>query len=408
MCSRRPLWAVLLAALCGPALASTWSDLWSTRDQQAQQQLDANHPSEAAKLFSDPKRRAYAESQAGQYAKAAGLLAPMKDADSQFNRGNALARGGKLEDALKAYDAALATSPGNEDVLRNRDLVTKALEQQQGKGGSGQNGKGQKGQSNSGGQGSSGSGDQQSGGKDSEQGKNGQAAGQSQAGQQRQSGQQAQPSQQGQSGQQAQPGQQSQSAQQAQSGQQGQSAQQAQSGQQGQSAQQGQNANQRQANAQNQPNSSGQAQPGQQNQAANHQQDTNAAGAGTPGQQAQAANPSQNGNSAAANANPTQAQNDQQALAAAANQAKQRNQHDAAALQQGQTSGTGTQRGPANMPESSLVRGGAATDSQTSQPRSEQALALDQWLRSIPDDSGELLRRKFQIEHLMKQQGNQP
>ena len=41
-------------------------------------------------------------------------------------------------------------------------------------------------------------------------------------------------------------------------------------------------------------------------------------------------------------------------------------------------------------------------------PRSEQALALDQWLRTIPEDSGELLQRKFMIEHLMKQRGNTP
>jgi Ca-activated chloride channel family protein len=60
------------------------------------------------------------------------------------------------------------------------------------------------------------------------------------------------------------------------------------------------------------------------------------------------------------------------------------------------------------MTGSPLIKGGAATDAPQSQPRSEQALALDQWMRSIPDDSGELLRRKFQIEHLMKQQGNEP
>jgi Ca-activated chloride channel family protein len=35
---------------------------------------------------------------------------------------------------------------------------------------------------------------------------------------------------------------------------------------------------------------------------------------------------------------------------------------------------------------------------------SEQSIAMDQWLRSIPDDSAELLRRKFLIEHMMKQQ----
>ena len=41
-------------------------------------------------------------------------------------------------------------------------------------------------------------------------------------------------------------------------------------------------------------------------------------------------------------------------------------------------------------------------------PRSEQQLAQEQWLRQIPDDPGGLLRRKFMIEHLMRQQGNQP
>jgi Ca-activated chloride channel family protein len=40
--------------------------------------------------------------------------------------------------------------------------------------------------------------------------------------------------------------------------------------------------------------------------------------------------------------------------------------------------------------------------------RSEQSLALDQWLRGIPEDSGELLRRKFLIEHMMRQQQGQP
>jgi Ca-activated chloride channel family protein len=40
--------------------------------------------------------------------------------------------------------------------------------------------------------------------------------------------------------------------------------------------------------------------------------------------------------------------------------------------------------------------------------RSEQQLAQEQWLRQIPDDPGGLLRRKFLIEHLMRQQGNQP
>lgn len=38
----------------------------------------------------------------------------------------------------------------------------------------------------------------------------------------------------------------------------------------------------------------------------------------------------------------------------------------------------------------------------------EQQLAQQQWLRSIPDDPGGLLRRKFLIEHLMRQQKSTP
>ena len=41
-------------------------------------------------------------------------------------------------------------------------------------------------------------------------------------------------------------------------------------------------------------------------------------------------------------------------------------------------------------------------------PLSERQLAEEQWLRRIPDDPGGLLRRKFLIEHLIRQQGTQP
>ena len=36
-------------------------------------------------------------------------------------------------------------------------------------------------------------------------------------------------------------------------------------------------------------------------------------------------------------------------------------------------------------------------------PRTEQQLAEDQWLRRIPDDPGGLLRRKFLIQHMQRQ-----
>ena len=42
------------------------------------------------------------------------------------------------------------------------------------------------------------------------------------------------------------------------------------------------------------------------------------------------------------------------------------------------------------------------------QPPTEKQIAKEQWLRAIPDDPGGLLRRKFLIEHMLRQQGQKP
>ncbi|HVS77853.1 MAG TPA: tetratricopeptide repeat protein, partial [Steroidobacteraceae bacterium] len=134
--------AVLLLAfqLCCAAFAAgtaragsasaVWSDLWHTPDQQGQALLDAGEPAQAAARFHDPRRRAYAELEAGRYRQAAQLLGPFTDADSEYNRGNALAGSGQLQAALSAYDAALKQAPADKDIRHNRDLVERALRQQ--------------------------------------------------------------------------------------------------------------------------------------------------------------------------------------------------------------------------------------------------------------------------------------
>jgi Ca-activated chloride channel family protein len=121
----------VVALACPPAFSFTWTDLWVSHEQHAQHLLDSGHPAEAAALFSSPRRRAYAQSQAGQYAQASQALAPYHDANSQYNRGNALARMGNLPAALAAYDEALKQAPKNADVIHNRALVAAALSHQQ-------------------------------------------------------------------------------------------------------------------------------------------------------------------------------------------------------------------------------------------------------------------------------------
>ena len=444
------LLTLLLCFVASAAQAGAWTNLWSTREQQAQHLLDSKNPAAAAPLFSDARRRAYAEMEAGQYAKAAKSLEPFKDADSEYNRGNALAHSGQLREALSAYDAALTAAPGDKDVIHNRDLVRRALERQQ------QNQSGKQGDPNgrSGSQGSQGGqsqggshspgGSQQKPGNPSQNGNQG--GGQSQAGNQQrgsqpQSGNQPQSAQsqagqsqgsQNQRGDQAQSNTQSQAANQTggqsqpgnqHPGSQPQNGSQSQSGSQPQGAQsqggqsqgsQDQSGAQSQANAQPQANS--QSQANAQSQANNPSQAANPPQAGaqppaqaatqTPsgaprpgdnpsGEGALSANGQQtNGSTAAAGLNAENAQQDAEAAL------RYRQAQEGRAPPGSNDTGRATVLGPDGKIRSSA-------DVPPPKPPSEQSLALDQWLRGIPEDSGELLRRKFLIEHRLRQQANE-
>ena len=156
------LWLAVLVPLSPPADAMEWADLWKTPDQQAQQALRAGDAKAAAEHFTDPAWKAAAEYQAEQYEPAAKRLESIDTPLAQYNRGNALARQGQLEEALKAYDRALQLSPDNEDAQYNRKLVEEALKQQQEQKSSSQD------------QSDSGQGDQQQSPKDKQSGKDGQ------------------------------------------------------------------------------------------------------------------------------------------------------------------------------------------------------------------------------------------
>lgn len=440
-----PAGIALLTLLCstsGTARAATWTNLWSTREQQAQHLLDSKEPAAAAPLFSDPRRRAYAEMEAGQYAKAAKSLEPFKDADSQYNRGNALAHSGQLREALSAYDAALAASPGDKDVIRNRDLVRRALERQQ----QNQSGNQSGAQGRSGSQGSNGG--QSQGGGQSQSGSQPQGGAQSQAGQgnPNQRGDQSQPNNQSQAanqhqnGGQSQPGSQPRGGTQPQPGQgnQNQRGDQSQPNNQSQAA--NQQGNQRGANqpqngqAQGAQSQAGQPESRNASQAANRPGNQQGGNEPTPGgqtSQSQAANqsggqpPSQGAASTPSGAaqpgnNPSGegalATNDQPAngsMTAGGLNAENAQQDADAALryrqsQQGRAApGTDTN----NIGRATVLGPDGKTRSSAEvpppKPPSEQSLALDQWLRGIPDDSGELLRRKFLIEHRLRQQANE-
>jgi Ca-activated chloride channel family protein len=317
---------LMLLAIALPAEAnSNWERLWFNADQRGEKLLQHGDARAAVREYKDPRRKAYAEMKTGDYRQAASELGKLHDSDSDYNRGNALAKMGDLKGALDAYDAALKRDPKNHDAQHNRDLVEKALKQQQPQQNKQQNGQqngkqqdnksGSKQGSNSGGQGSqSGKGANNSSGQ--------QSAGKNSAAQQ--------------------------------------------------NAQAGSSGNQTQQNRQKNP---GQPRPGQQgnnaNSAAQSVQTRNGATEADRQQAGKPGNPSANGQSADKAA---QARKDAEAGLAA------------------------------SKPGAAGNRIANAAPADQSAPLSEQQLSREQWLRSIPDDPGGLLRRKFMIEYMLRQQ----
>ncbi|AXS82378.1 VWA domain-containing protein [Marinobacter sp. Arc7-DN-1] len=119
---------VLLPAFPQPAAAMTWADLWQRQDQRAPE-LIQNDPKQAAARLDDPEWKGSALYRSGQYDAAAQVFSRAEGPRASYNRGNALARAGKLEEALAAYNHALAESPDMEDARHNLKIVEELLKQ---------------------------------------------------------------------------------------------------------------------------------------------------------------------------------------------------------------------------------------------------------------------------------------
>jgi len=344
------LLALLAVVLAGggvvtpqPAMAFSWDDLWQRADQQSAAALAAGDAERAAALAQDPLRRGSAEFVGGDYAAAADTFAAGQDADARYNRGNALAKLGKYEEAIAAYDEALAEVPDMEDAAWNKAQVEALLKQQQQQKQEQQGGKDQQQQDGDSSQ------DQAQDGQQGQEGEDGKQSGEQQAGSEGEQSQDAE----------GQQGQQGQSGQQQADGQQG--------DQQGEDGQQSQQADNQQ-------------QPGQQGQQSDEQGDEQ--GDEQLGR-AQASGSDQQGEEA-----------DQQ-QAEAGEPGEQDEQ--AQAGQQGQADSEG-EPGKDGKP------GDATAEAEPMD--SEQKLAMEQWLRRIPDDPGGLLRRKFLYQY--RQRGAAP
>jgi len=353
---------VLFLVLPPQARAFGWQDLWLRPDQQASQLLDTGDAAAAAERFKDSDWRALARYRAGDYAAAAEGFGT-NGSDANYNRGNALARAGRLQEAKAAYEAALSQHPEDADARFNHDLVEQLLRRQQKPAGGAEQAGSQQAQGETGA-------DQSAGGAS-------RGADSSAAGQESNNAQASAQQDRASNGKSSEHPDATHSA-----------SEQARSG--------GESANATDGQEQNDT-------PGGQRDSRNHD---SAAGSeksrvtAPDDEQGQTADDDQRHQ---ANAQPPAPEAGTGEPAPAVHDSAERARADVAPA---------AAAGSADNPGTPARHVASAADGKTAAPgeeerMSEQDIALEQWLHQVPDDPAGLLRRKFMLEHLLRQKGRQ-
>lgn len=124
---------LLVCLLPPPGHAQSLSELdwWQSKNDLGHQLLAEGQTAAAARTFADPQWQGVAAYRAGAYHAAATFFAEEDSAPAHYNRGNALAKAGRLHEAMAAYEQALEQAPDMDDARYNRALVQRLLPQEQ-------------------------------------------------------------------------------------------------------------------------------------------------------------------------------------------------------------------------------------------------------------------------------------
>lgn len=98
-------------------------------DQKGKQAFDNEDYVNAQNLFENKEWQAASAYKQGEYEQAVELYSQLNGLENTYNLGNALAKTGKLEEALEAYNEVLSDNPKHTEAQNNKKIVEELLEQ---------------------------------------------------------------------------------------------------------------------------------------------------------------------------------------------------------------------------------------------------------------------------------------
>ena len=114
-----------------PDSLSWWQTPFMNDNQEALNSYQRGKYKDAVNKFNDEAWKASSLYKSGDYEGALNAFKSIPGPESLYNQGNALAKLGKLEDAINKYDQALSEAPDFDDARTNKKIVEDLLKQQQ-------------------------------------------------------------------------------------------------------------------------------------------------------------------------------------------------------------------------------------------------------------------------------------
>lgn len=121
---------ILVLAFVLSGTVSAQAGFFLNSNQEGLKAYNGGDYQAAAQKFEDSRWKASALYKAGNYEEAFREFSKNGDAEALYNQGNALAKSGKIEEAVKKYEEVLQKEPGHEDAKFNLEYLKRQQEQQ--------------------------------------------------------------------------------------------------------------------------------------------------------------------------------------------------------------------------------------------------------------------------------------